>query len=140
MKASSLPLTKCQRRILGIVGAFIEEHGHSPSYEEIGRQAKLSSLATVGKHIKALTEKGYIRHNFNSYRDIEVVPEELRGWQLCSKGHEPIYHRSLACPMCGPLLASSLCSEGGGKVKGLRHSTSGEPSSTCANLWKQAEK
>lgn len=55
-----IPLTKKQKEILDIIIRYIKEEGYSPSYRTIGREAKLSSSATVWQHIKRLKEKGYI--------------------------------------------------------------------------------
>lgn len=54
------PLTKKQKKILDIIVKYVEENGYSPSYRQIGREAGLSSPATIWQHIKRLKEKGYI--------------------------------------------------------------------------------
>jgi len=49
-----MALTKRQKDVLDFIADFIEEHGYSPSYEELAHGLNLASLATVHKHIQAL--------------------------------------------------------------------------------------
>jgi repressor LexA len=69
-----MPLTKRQKEILDFVHVYIEEHGYAPSFEEIARAFRYSSLATVHEHLSNLERKGYIRKAYNESRSIEVVP------------------------------------------------------------------
>ena len=73
------PLTKRQREILDYLNEFIEDNGYAPSLEEIGRRFRLSSLATVHKHLTNLQAKGFIRRAWNRSRSVEVVPTRLGG-------------------------------------------------------------
>ena len=73
------PLTKRQREILDYLNEFIEDKGYAPSLEEIGRRFRLSSLATVHKHLTNLQDKGFIRRAWNRSRSVEVVPTRLGG-------------------------------------------------------------
>ncbi len=66
-------LTKRQYEVLAFLDAFIKNNGYCPSFVEIGKNLRLSSLATVHKHIKTLESKGYIRRGYNQSRSIEVV-------------------------------------------------------------------
>ena len=68
------PLTKRQREIFDYLTDFIQQHGYTPSLEEIGKRFGLSSLATVHKHLTNLQEKGFIRRAWNRSRSVEVVP------------------------------------------------------------------
>jgi repressor LexA len=68
-----MALTKRQKQALDVVQRFISTHGYSPSFEEIARALKLSSLATVHKHIATLEKKGFIRRGYNQSRSIDVV-------------------------------------------------------------------
>ncbi len=70
-----MALTKRQKQIFDYVRGFIEEHGYSPSLEEIGRHFGLSSVATVHKHVTNLVKKGLLRRSWNQNRSIEVVQE-----------------------------------------------------------------
>jgi repressor LexA len=60
--------------------SFINKNGYSPSFEEIARSMKLTSLATVHKHLSTLEKKGFIRRGYNQSRSIEVtqLPRPVR--------------------------------------------------------------
>lgn len=73
-----MPLTKRQKEILDFLQAYVEENGYSPSYEEIARHFRLSSLATVHEHLENLVRKGYIRKSYNESRSIELLPAQMR--------------------------------------------------------------
>jgi repressor LexA len=68
-------LTRRQREIFDFIRLFIEKNSYSPSLEEIARGMELSSLATVHKHLKHLSEKGMIKRHWNKGRGIELVGE-----------------------------------------------------------------
>ncbi len=70
-----MALTRRQKDVLDFIVSFVEEHGYSPSYEEIAAGLELASLATVHKHISALASKGYVRRAFNQSRSVEVAPK-----------------------------------------------------------------
>jgi len=67
-----MALTPRQKEVLDFLVAYIERHGFSPSFEEIAAGLKLSSLATVHKHISALEQKGYVQRRFNESRSVEI--------------------------------------------------------------------
>ena len=66
-------LTKKQYQVLSFLHSFLQNEGYCPSFEEIGKYLKLSSLATVHKHICELERKGYIRRGRNRSRSIEIM-------------------------------------------------------------------
>lgn len=76
-----MTLTKRQKQVLDLLMRFINEHGYSPSFEEIAEGLKdkrfggkeLTSLATVHKHIGTLEKKGFIRRGYNQSRSIEIL-------------------------------------------------------------------
>jgi repressor LexA len=68
-----MSLTKRQKEVLNYLVTFLNKHGYSPSFEEIAHSLKLSSLATVHKHLSTLEKKGYIRRGYNQSRSIEVM-------------------------------------------------------------------
>jgi repressor LexA len=68
-----MALTRRQKQVLDFLVGFINKHGYSPSFEEIGGSLKLSSLATVHKHLQTLERKGFIRRGYNQSRSVEVV-------------------------------------------------------------------
>ena len=75
-----MTLTKRQKEVLDFLVVFLNKHGYSPSFEEIARSLKLTSLATVHKHITTLERKGFVRRGFNQSRSIEVtqLPKPVR--------------------------------------------------------------
>ena len=68
-----MALTKRQKQVLDVLQRFINAHGYSPSFEEMAKALKLSSLATVHKHVATLERKGFIRRGYNQSRSIDVV-------------------------------------------------------------------
>jgi repressor LexA len=68
-----MALTRRQHEVLEVIRAFIGKNGYSPSLEEIGTELRLSSVATVHKHVSHLVQKGYVRRAWNQNRSIEVV-------------------------------------------------------------------
>ncbi len=69
-----MPVTKRQREVLDFVSEFIDRRGYAPSLEEIGRGLKLSSVATVHKHLKNLEAKGMLSREWNRSRSLTVAP------------------------------------------------------------------
>ena len=68
-----MALTRRQKQVLDFLVGFINRHGYSPSFEEIGDSLGLSSLATVHKHLGTLEKKGFIQRGHNRSRSVEVV-------------------------------------------------------------------
>ena len=71
-------LTKRQKQLYDYIDDFIARHGYAPTLEEIGEKFKLSSLATVHKHLTNLEQKGLIKRKWNFSRAIELVPRQKR--------------------------------------------------------------
>src|ERR1700722_12989863 len=69
----TMALTKRQKEVLDYLVSFETKHGYAPSFEEIGKGLKLTSLATVHKHISTLEKKGFIRRGYNQSRSIEIL-------------------------------------------------------------------
>jgi repressor LexA len=80
-----MAITRRQRQVYDFLAEFIEKHGYSPSFEEIGEGMGLSSLATVHKHISNLAEKGLIKRQENRSRSIDVLPVRTRVRQRLSE-------------------------------------------------------
>src|SRR5271157_1988815 len=76
-RASAMAITRRQREVYDFLERFINEHGYSPSFEEIGEGLGLSSLATVHKHLSNLEEKGLVKRDYNRSRSIDIV--KIRG-------------------------------------------------------------
>src|ERR1700732_5045548 len=75
-----MALTKRQKEVLNYLVGFLNKNGYSPSFEEIAHALKLTSLATVHKHLSTLERKGFVRRGYNQSRSIEVVqlPKPIR--------------------------------------------------------------
>lgn len=94
-----MALTKRQKEVLDFLVSFENKHGYSPSFEEIGKGLKLTSLATVHKHINTLERKGFIRRGYNRSRSIEIV-------QLPKPVREQVIERHAAeLPLAGRIAA-----------------------------------
>jgi len=69
-----LPLTKRQSEILNLIKTFIEENDYAPSYREIAKSLKLSSVATVAEYISVLEQKGYLTKQGSCARALQLTP------------------------------------------------------------------
>lgn len=94
-------LTKRQKQVLDYLVKFADKHGYSPSFEEIGRALRLTSLATVHKHLSTLERKGFIRRGYNQSRSLEILqlPKPVR--------RQVIEHHSVGLPLVGRIAAGS---------------------------------
>jgi repressor LexA len=94
-----MALTKRQKDVLDFLIGFINKHGYSPSFEEIAKALRLTSLATVHKHIATLERKGFIRRGYNQSRSIEVMqlPKPVR--------QEVIDRHTVELPLVGRIAA-----------------------------------
>src|ERR1700745_3180288 len=98
-----MPLTKRQKEVLDYLVAFETKHGYAPSFEEIGKGMKLTSLATVHKHVNTLEKKGFIRRGYNQSRSIEILNRNpLEG------GKPGVVRSRLARGTSPPLLGGGL--------------------------------
>src|SRR5260221_5409280 len=73
-----MAITKRQRQVYDFLHDFIQRNGYSPSFEEIGRGMRLSSLATVHKHVSNLEKKGLLKRDYNRSRSIDLLPLRQR--------------------------------------------------------------
>ncbi|HLY16166.1 MAG TPA: transcriptional repressor LexA [Bryobacteraceae bacterium] len=73
-----MALTRRQKQVLDLIAKFVDENGYSPSYEELAHGLNLASLATVHKHIAALTAKNYLKRGFNQSRSLELAPKYVQ--------------------------------------------------------------
>jgi len=94
-----MAITKRQREVYDFIHDFVQQHGYSPSFEEIGTGLNLSSLATVHKHISNLERKGLLKRDYNRSRSIDLLPP--RG--LFRKQQRPMTEFSL--PLLGRIAA-----------------------------------
>jgi len=73
-----MAITRRQRQVYDYISEFVQRHGYSPSFEEIGQGLGLSSLATVHKHISNLEKKGLLTRDYNRSRSIDLLPPKGR--------------------------------------------------------------
>jgi len=90
LSRDSMYLTRRQREIYQYLKEHIQKKGYAPSIAEIGKQFKLSSPATVHKHLSHLEFKGFIRKHQNLSRAIEIVDEQSK--DLLSREYAVLGH------------------------------------------------
>lgn len=92
-------LTLRQKEILDFLVAYNDERGIYPTLREIGEHFGISSYGTIHKHLRLLTEKGFIRRERHQSRAIEVDddsaaarPDDLPmlGWIAAGQPLEPV--------------------------------------------------
>ena len=75
---TTIPLTKRQRDILAFLCEYCEEHGISPTYEEIAAHFGVNKVTVFG-HVRELERKGAItRGERHTSRSIQPAGETLR--------------------------------------------------------------
>jgi len=102
-----MPLTKRQFEVLAFVDSFSHEKGYCPSFDEIGRHLRLSSLATVHKHISTLERKGFIRRDYNRSRSIEIVKRLPQRSVTESRQTGSASSKELQLPLLGRIAAGA---------------------------------
>ena len=70
-------LTKRQKEIFDYLQGYISRYKYAPTFDEIAASFGFASKGTVYKHIRALKQKGAIRHEWNKARSIEIQPEQM---------------------------------------------------------------
>jgi repressor LexA len=94
-----MALTKRQKEVLNYLVGFLNKNGYSPSFEEIAHALKLTSLATVHKHLSTLEKKGFVRRGYNQSRSIEIL-------QLPKPVREQVLDRQVSeLPLAGRIAA-----------------------------------
>ena len=85
-----MTLTKRQKEVLDFLVSFETRNGYAPRFEEIAKGVKLTSLATVHKHISTLEKKGFIRRGYNQSRSIEILqlPKPVKEQVMDRRVHE----------------------------------------------------
>jgi repressor LexA len=73
-----MALTRRQKQVVDLIAKFVDDNGYSPSYEELAQGLNLASLATVHKHIAALTAKNYLKRGINQSRSLELGPKYVQ--------------------------------------------------------------
>lgn len=69
-------LTKRKIQTLNFIKKFVKKHDYAPSFEEIKKHLKLSSVSTVHFHVQALQDMGYLRKDENQPRSLDVFFEQ----------------------------------------------------------------
>jgi repressor LexA len=94
-----MAITRRQREVYDFISGFVQKHGYSPSFEEIGEGLELNSLATVHKHITNLEKKGLLTRDYNKSRSIDLVPPKGRLKQAMS------VNTTMVLPLLGRIAA-----------------------------------
>ena len=94
-----MAITRRQRELYDFISEFVQKHGYSPSFEEIGEGLGLSSLATVHKHVTNLEKKGLLTRDYNRSRSIDLLPPKGRLKQAMS------VNTGLVLPLVGRIAA-----------------------------------
>jgi repressor LexA len=94
-----MAITKRQRQVYDFISDFVQKNGFSPSFEEIGHGLKLSSLATVHKHVSNLEKKQLLTRNYNRSRSIDLLPPKGRLKQAMS------INTTMVLPLLGRIAA-----------------------------------
>ena len=78
------PRTRRQKEVLDYITRFIERHGYEPSYAQIARHFRVSSKATVAKHITSLERQGLLtRRRDDGGFGLSVRVEEVPADATC---------------------------------------------------------
>lgn len=70
----AVPLTRAQEETLTLIKEYIKKHGQSPTFVELQKSLKLSSIRSVTQRIEALERKGFIARDRFQHRSIRVLP------------------------------------------------------------------
>ena len=100
-----MALTRRQKEVYDFLAQFVEKHGYSPSFEEIGEGLGLSSLATVHKHVSNLEEKGLLKRDYNRSRSIDILKPRGRMRQALGGASAAMAGSGLTLPLLGRIAA-----------------------------------
>jgi|HubBroStandDraft_4_1064222.scaffolds.fasta_scaffold02185_6 repressor LexA len=100
-----MALTRRQKQVYDFLAHFVEEHGYSPSFEEIGDGLGLSSLATVHKHVSNLEQKGLLKRDYNRSRSIDLLKPRGRMKRSLAGAAAVIAANGLTLPLMGRIAA-----------------------------------
>ena len=100
-----MALTRRQKQVYDFLVQFIDDNGYSPSFEEIGIGLKLSSLATVHKHISNLEQKGLLKRDYNRSRSIDLLKPRGRMRQMLAGPGAVVRASGLSLPLMGRIAA-----------------------------------
>ena len=100
-----MALTRRQKQVYDFLARFVEEHGYSPSFEEIGEGLGLSSLATVHKHVSNLEQKGLLKRDYNRSRSIDLLKPRGRMRQILAGASAAVTGPGPTLPLMGLIAA-----------------------------------
>lgn len=66
-------LSPMQKKTYDFIVDYIDEHGYSPTFREIGKGLYLASTESVHAHLQGLIKKGYIRYEKGKPRTIVIL-------------------------------------------------------------------
>lgn len=75
---TSAPMTPRQRDTYEFIGAFVDQYGHSPSYDEIAKGIGVRSKSSVHRLVTGLAERGAIRHYTARSRGVSIISNDPR--------------------------------------------------------------
>ena len=93
-------LTERQRQILAVIQKWALRYGYSPSSREIADALGLASTSTVGRHLRALEELGFLR------RGRATRPIDVRMF-LQPRGEQREASSTVGVPVLGDVAAGS---------------------------------
>src|SRR6204780_5346216 len=95
----AMAMTRRQRQVYDFISEFVQKHGYSPSFEEIGEGLGLSSLATLHKPRSNLEKKPRLTPDYNRSRSIDLLPPKGRLKQAMS------VNTTMVLPLLGRIAA-----------------------------------
>ena len=100
-----MALTRRQKQVYDFISTFVDQHGYSPSFEEIAEGLGLSSLATVHKHITNLEQKDLLRRDYNRSRSIDLLKPRGRMKQSLAVAAAAVAESTMSLPLLGRIAA-----------------------------------
>jgi repressor LexA len=94
-------LTERQRQILTVIQTWAQRHGYSPSSREIADSLGLASTSTVGRHLRALEEAGFLR------RGRATRPIDVRMFLLPGQRQPAQQPATVGVPLLGDIAAGT---------------------------------
>ena len=68
-------LKPTEKQVYDYIVKFINEHGYSPTFREIGKGIFLSSTQTIYANMRKLEQKGYVKYEAHKPRTIVILKE-----------------------------------------------------------------
>ncbi len=66
-------MTKRQKQVFDFILKFWEEHGYSPSYEDIAKGVGIASKSNIHRLVYSLVNRGFLKNQPNKSRSLLVV-------------------------------------------------------------------